>query len=298
MKVFALLSFTACGIGLLLCGCGGGTVPPANAKPDANALAGNWLLVGPMPTQGLLNPPGFRLAVTFDVVGSKVVAAGFGNDFCGILQTTFGFGSLATGMVGTDGSFNLQSPSDFATTTTVSIKGTAPKAGDLSWTGSYSSSFANNPFVPGCTRNQNGTFTATPFPLVSGVYVGTGSWNTIVDGVSTTIPVPIQVTLQQGGMVTDPTTGQSLWSNSVLEGSIRIQGIPCFNSGLAASKSVVEGNEVQAMFAMDDGTTLTVLGTLTDPTEARMAVTLFQPAAGKCLNRSSVLQLSELDRQN
>jgi hypothetical protein len=295
MNVRAWLSFAACGVGLLLGGCGA-SAPVSSTQ--VNALGGNWLLVGPMPASGLLIPPEFRLAVTLDVVDRNVVAGGLGDDFCGILQAPFVFGSSTTGTVGTDGSFNLQSPSDPETWTTVSIKGTVPKAGGLTWTGSYKSSFANSPFVPGCTRSQAGAFTATSFPLVSGVYAGTGSWKTIVDGVETTTPVTFQVALQQGATVTNPVTGESSFSNSVLNGNIRLQGISCFNSGVANSTSSVQGNEVQAVFAMNDGTTLTVLGTLTDPGEARMTTGLVVQITGKCVTRSAILNLLELDKQS
>jgi hypothetical protein len=69
----------ACGFGLLLCGCGGGSAPVA---PAVSPLAGNWLIVGPMPTDEFPLPAasGFRLAMTFDVTGNKIVASGFAMD--------------------------------------------------------------------------------------------------------------------------------------------------------------------------------------------------------------------------
>src|SRR5258705_10329252 len=113
MKVFALLSFTACGVGLVLCGCGGGSAP-ASAKPAASTLAGNWLLVGPMPTNEINSTAGFRLAMTFDVTDNNVVAGGFGSNYCGNVASgfEFGFGGAVAGSAAADGSFTLTSPAN------------------------------------------------------------------------------------------------------------------------------------------------------------------------------------------
>jgi hypothetical protein len=298
MKTWALLSFTASGIGLLLCGCGGGSVPPASVVPPVSPLAGNWLIVGPMPTNGLVVSTGFRLALTFDVSGSNITAAGFGNDSCGNAESSFGFGSLATGTIAADGSFILQTPANFPEGT-ISIQGTVPKASDSSWQGNYTVSF-NAPLVPStCDTTLTGTFTATPFPLVSGVYAGTGSSQTMINGVLMTTPLTFQVTLQQGGTAATPIPGGSLTSNSVLAGSIRVQGFPCFSSGVTSSRpvSAVEGNQVLAQFTMDDGSTLSILGTLTDATEIRITTNVAIVNGGQCGKVPSINQLPELDRQ-
>ena len=71
----------ACGIGLLLVGCSGGHAP---VVPAQSPLAGNWLIVGPMPipTDEFQFRYGFRFALTVDVLDSQVFAAGFGNTGC------------------------------------------------------------------------------------------------------------------------------------------------------------------------------------------------------------------------
>jgi hypothetical protein len=300
MKTWALLSFTACGFGLLLCGCGS-SAKPTPVAPAGNALAGNWLLVGPMPTNGLVLGTGFRLALTFDVNGSNVTAAGFGNDSCGNAESSFGFGNLATGTIAADGSFVLQTPANFPEGT-MSIQGTVPKASDSSWTGSYLISFDAPIVPPTCDKSLTGTFTATPFPPVSGVYVGTGSTETFANGKSTTTPVTFQVSLQQGGMLTNLVNGATspLFSNLVLTGSIHVQGSPCFSSGATAvtPASSVEGNMVHAAFLMDDGSTLNLLGSLTDVTEGHIATNLPLVTGGKCGGITTVIQLPGLDRQS
>ena len=300
MQLGAWLQYAACGVVLLLCGCGGKSVP---ATPDASALAGNWLIAGPMPTNGLATSTGFRLALTFDVNGSNVSAAGFGNDSCSNVESSFGFGSLASGTIAADGSFTLQTPSGFSEGT-MSIQGTIPKANGNSWPGSYRASFSS-PLTPlTCDTNLAGTFTATSFPLVSGVYVGTGSSEAIVNGALVTIPITFQVTLQQGGTVTNPVNGAPAPYSSiaVLVGSIRVQGSPCFTSGATSAttpQSAVEGNMVSANFTMDDGSTLTILGSLTDPSETRIATTVAVLHSGQCGGAfPTIYQLPELDRQS
>src|SRR5882757_10212121 len=102
MKISALLSFTAYGFGLFLSGCGGGPGVPA-----VSPLAGNWLIVGSMPTIGLQFPPvpGFNLAMTFDVNGNNLVASGYADVPCQPASSSpppiLEPGSFSTGISGT-----------------------------------------------------------------------------------------------------------------------------------------------------------------------------------------------------
>jgi hypothetical protein len=292
MKTWALLSFTACGISLLLCGCGGGSAPAV-----VSPLGGNWLLVGPMPTNEISFPPapsssGVRLAMTFDVVGDQVIAGVFGSNYCDNVQASFTFGGVAAGILAADGSFTAtpkNSPD------TVSIKGTAPQKSGEPWSGSYTVSLGG-PHAPACDANLSGTFTATSFPLVSGVYVGTGS--TMVG--TNAVPVTFQVTLQQGGRVTNPGNGaaSNYFSNTLLTGSIKVQGSPCFSSGATQSTpaSAVVGNMVDARFLMDDGSTLNLLGPLTDITEGHIATGIILVQGGNC--DDPIIVLAGLNRQS
>jgi hypothetical protein len=298
MRVGAWL-IAASGVGLLLCGCDGGSSPKVVA-PVPGDLAGNWLVVGPMPASAPDASTGFRLALTVDVTGNNLVATGFGDTSCGSVGSPAAFGSVVTGTVAADGSFTLQAPSIFPGAA-ISITGAVPKTAGGAWSGSYTGSFASS-FGPPCSATYAGMLAATSFPLVSGVYVGTGSSQTSTNGVVTTTPITFQVTLQQGGTVTVPATGKPVTSNSVLIGSIRVQGSPCFSSGVTSStlSSAVEGNELVAEFTMDDGSTLSIIGTLTDPTETRITTTtgVVLIESGRCSTIPTVYQLSELDRQS
>jgi hypothetical protein len=302
MKTWALLSFTACGFGFLLCGCGGGSAPVA---PTLSPLAGNWLIVGPMPTNDIQFPPppsGFRLAMTFDVISKNVVAGGFGSNFCDNVESGFEFGSgvAVAGTVAADGSFTLATPTS-SPLATISIKGMVPQTSGEPWPGSYAVSLGGH--APACDANVSGTFTATSFPLVSGVYVGTGSTVAGLNGSPSATPITFEVTLKQGGMVTNPGNGaaSTFFSNTMLTGSIKVQGSPCFSSGVtsASPPSAVLGNMVDARFLMDDGSTLNLLGSLTDITEGHIATNPVLVTGGNCgVGIGGFIQLAGLDRQS
>jgi hypothetical protein len=299
MNVRALFSSAA--LGSLLIGCGGGSTPAV-----VSPLAGNWLLVGPMPTNEISFPPspplpsGVRLAMTFDVVGDQVIAGGFGNNFCGTSQGLFEFRDVTTGILAKDGSFTATSPSS-ALNDTVSIKGTAPQKSGEPWSGSYTVSLGG-PGTPACAANLSGIFTATSFPLVSGIYVGTGSTPVGPNGVPKAVPVTFQVTLQQGGTVTNPGNGaaSNYFSNALLTGSIKVQGSPCFSSGATQSTppSSVIGNMVSARFLMDDGSTLNLEGPLTDVTEGHISTGIILVLGGNCSGPTNTIVLPGLDRQS
>jgi hypothetical protein len=296
MNVRAWISLAACGAGLLLSGCGG------EAAPN-KTLAGNWLIVGPMPTNNLEigQIPTFRMAMTFDVTGSDVTASGFANEPCNsldssspLLASSVFFGSLAIGTVSPDGSFSVQPPTGNALAS-MSVQGKIPQTSGGDWSGTYTVSLGSQPIGSPCSGIFTGAFTATSFPLVSGTYLGAGSAPTIRGATGKTVAV--QITVQQGGMVIDPTTGVSKPSSSVLTGSILVGGTSCFSSGktMATPSSSVAGSMVNAFFTMDDGSTLSMEGALTDSTEQTITPGLFVVTGGKC---AGFYQLPELDRQN
>jgi hypothetical protein len=310
MNVRPLFSFAV--FGLLLLGCGGGS--PKQVAPAVSPLAGNWLITGPMPTPGF-TPPGtgvFSLAMSFDVSGNDITALGYGSGFCEsnasppIYNESFAFESLTTGVIATDGSFTLQTPqttSDYS----LSIQGRVPETNADQLPGTYAATF-NSPIGPTCVGNSAGMFAATSFPIVSGVYTGTGKFQLLTNGVLTVTPVTIEVTLQQGAAVLDPTTGLSKTSNIAIGGSIRVQGSPCFTSGTANTAlfspirkplSSIDGNIMQLNFTMDDGSMLTMAGALTDSTESHISASFnVDPFVKGCGAGSSILPFIDLARQS
>src|ERR1700728_4286907 len=174
MKTWALLGFLACGISLLLCGCGAGS--PKQVAPAVSPLAGNWLIAGPLPTYGFTTPGTgvFSLAMSFDVTDNNITASGYASGFCAsnstppIYNNAFSFDSLTTGVVATDGSFTMQTPQN-TPVYSLSMQGKVPEINTEQFSGTYAASF-NSQIGPVCVGNSSGMFTATSFPLVSGVY--------------------------------------------------------------------------------------------------------------------------------
>jgi hypothetical protein len=310
MKVQALFSFAV--FGSFLIGCGSGILTQ-QAAPAVSPLAGNWLIVGPMPTYSF-TPPGtgvFSLAMTFDVTDNNITASGYGSGFCAssssppIFNEAFSYGSLSTGVVATDGSFSLQTPQN-TPIASLSMQGKVPEINADEFAGTYSVSF-NSTIGRGCVGNSAGMFTATSFPLVNGLYNGTGNFQTLTDGVSTATPITVQVNLQQGAPVLDPATGISKPSNIAIGGSIRVQGFPCFTSGTANTTlfgpsaeplSSIEGNIVSVNFTMDDGSTLNLAGALTDSTESHISALFLVVPSGKCGAGPYFFPPTDLTRQS
>jgi hypothetical protein len=309
MNVRALFSFAV--FGSLLIGCGGGS--PKQAAPAVSPLAGNWLIVGPLPTYGFTAPGtgAFSLAMSFDVTDNNITASGYASGFCAsnstppIYNDAFSFDSLTTGLIAADGSFTLQTPQNIPSYS-LSMQGRVPENNTEQFSGTYAASF-NSPIGPECVGNSSGMFTATSFPLVSGVYTGTGNFQTLTNGVSTATPITIQVSLQQGATALDPTTGLSKPSNIAIGGSIRVQGFPCFSSGTANTTifglsgkplSSIAGNMITVNFTMDDGSTLGFAGALTDSTESHISAQLLMVPSQKCGAGSYFFQPTDLTRQD
>ncbi len=311
MKTWALLSFTAAGISLLLCGCGGGSA----SKPVVSPLAGNWLIAGPMPAYDFTAPGTgvFSLAMSFDVTDNNITASGYASGFCTsnstppIYNEAFSFDSLTTGVIAADGSFTLQTPQTIPDYS-LSVQGRVPEINTEQFSGTYAASF-NSQIGRGCVGNSSGMFTATSFPLVSGVYTGTGNFQTLTNGVATATPITMQVSLQQGATVLDPTTGLPKASNIAVGGNIRVQGFPCFSSGTANTTlfgpsrepaSSIAGNIMRMNFTMDDGSTLGLTAVLTDSTESHISALLAVLPSEKCGAGagSDFFPMMDLSRQN
>ena len=280
-------------------GCGGGS-PAANATTPVTPsnLSGNWLIAGSLPSESSAPVTSLNLAMTFDVNGSNLTAAGFANIPCGSLEASAGFGALVSGPIAADGSFTAQTP--FAASSAplfqVAIQGTVPKQSGGPWSGTYTltSSFT------GCSKTLTGSFTATPIGAVSGTYAGSVTLTQTATGSPPTkTPVTMQVALKQGGTFAPVGSTTAVYSEVVLTGSIKVQGTTCFASGTASTTvpSAVEGNFVLANFDMDDGSKLQMLGTLLDVGAGKMSVAFVQVSAGGCGQLSS-FPMTEFDRQS
>ncbi len=271
-------------------GCGGG-MPAASAPPPVvpSNLVGNWLIAGSLPSLSAPVGTGVNLAMTFDVNGNKVVAAGFVILPCGSVRVSEEFGAVAVGTVAADGTFTAQFPTPTAgslPSVSVSIQGTVPTASQGSWSGRYT--VTNTGFA--CSGTESGSFTAMPIQEVTGVYAGSLTLTQLVTtGMATQTPVTMQVSLAQGGAFGSPVTGKGEYSEATLKGSIKVQGTTCFASGTVSTAipSAVEGDRVLADFDMDDGSRMQILGTLEDVGASRVSVQLVQVSGGRCGSMTS-----------
>jgi hypothetical protein len=248
--------------------------------------------------------------MSFDVTDNKIIASAYGSGFCEsnstppIYNAAYAIEGLTTGVIAADGSFTLQNPQNVSHYS-LSMQGRVPAINTKQFAGTYAAAF--NSIGSRCVGNSSGMFTATSFPLVSGVYSGAGNLQSLTNGVPTATPITMQVSLQQGATAFDSTTGLSKPNNIAIGGSIRVQGFPCFTSGTANTtlfpysgepSSSISGDIVRVNFTMDDGSTLNLTGALTDSTESHISALIEVFPSVKCGAGSYFSLATDLTRQN
>ncbi len=227
--------------------------------------------------------------MTFDVNGSNVVGVGVVSLACasGVSSGRLnGVGSviLVSGPVAADGTFTLENRAPTSGTlfdVDLFVQGTVPKTSQGAWSGNYTIGSTE----VGCLTTVSGSFTAAPIQAVTGTYAGSLTLPQLgTMGTSTQTPVTVQMTLQQGGTFVSPATGNGVYSNTTLTGSVQVTGTTCFASGKVSTAfpSVVEGDLVEAIFTMDDGSQMEVTGTVEDVLASRMSVHSVRGSGGKC----------------
>ena len=277
-------------------GCGGG-VPPAAAvaATSSSNLRGNWLLAGPLPTAepAFGNGSAFGLAADFNVFGDQVFGALSQAGTCanGVSLSNAGF---VVGNIAANGSFTLQTPalpSGTPPVTVVTIQGTVPQTAGAGWTGTYTITGPSE----SCPSSLSGAITATPIPLLAGTFAGTA--NLQISGslmvgstVTAPVPTPVTVTLQQSAM---DSTGASTPAESFmpLTGSIAFGGSSCLSSGSTTGAtglngisiiSTVAGNSISAVFAMNDGSSLQMFGSISSLDASKITVQFSSLSNGTC----------------
>ncbi len=284
------------------CG-GGGSIGPLNGcgtgQQSTSPLAGNWLIVGSMPTFFPFPPSGtFNLAMTMDVVGENVTATSNEVISCSSTSPVLSFGTVEVGheagTIASDGAVSLETSQRGGAVAgpILTIEGKLPQDAGGEWSGSY----ANGNQVASCLPESTGRFTAIQFPLVNGTYSGQSP----VVPESTLKPISIQMKLQQGGPVPN---ANGLLKNSLLglTGSLEVQGVSCFSSGtfeptvavngitllpdvttLLPGVTLVSGNNIQVAARMNDGSTMLVSGQFADSSEKNLNVRQVAVVGGDC----------------
>ncbi len=258
---------------------------PAPAQP-AN-VAGNWLLLGSLPSAVTRNPAP-NAAVSFDVKGGQITGAGTFDFPCtsGSGSVGFGFGAVLAGVVASDGSFTLASPdtADVLSGPRIRLSGSVPKVAGEAWQGIYSATSASGSTAP-CTVESTGTFVATAIADLTGTYAGKGSGYFFPGGNApgNSEPLALTLTLEQGGTLYGGPT-PVLNTRLALGGSINVAGIPCFSKGVDSpnKESFSQGTEFSAAFVMDDNSTLSLVGDVLALDASELAILGATIDGGKC----------------
>ena len=269
---------TLCAAMLLFTGCGSGTAPSPVASVPANTnLNGNWLLVGTLPfTQfdGSFPNPAFGLSGSFNVSGSNVVAALSDNIVCGGTPIS-GPGAVISGSIAADGSIAMQTPSVALTTLgSATLTGTVPSTASAQWMGHITFSSSTS-----CPVTQSLDFTAVPIAAVTGTYTGTFPLTFTVPTSPTPQTATATFVFQQGATL----PGNGSYSANALIGSVTLKGISCLTSGtVSATPGGVLGSQFVMQLAMNDGSTVDLLGQILDTGAARLTISAFTGSSGSC----------------
>ncbi len=240
-----------------LTGCGPALYKDVSVEPQTEGgLAGNWLIAGILPYAN-----NYVIAVTLDEFGKQISGGPSVSFYCqggspGGVNT-----EISAGTIGPNGAFTLSSPTTTNGTPPTTYEGMTIQAANSTdspafWQGTVSLAQA----IPNCNLPLTETFTATRIATFTGTYAGTVTMS--ANSSSTSIRPTIQISAQQGGIA----PGTTQYSETVLNGSIVVQGSPCVSSGTmtASSPSYYDGDIAQINFAMNDGSTWSLLGSIQD----------------------------------
>jgi hypothetical protein len=283
--VFKAAQSVCAAFALLIAGCSSGGVSiTTSSPPDPTFLDGNWLLVGALPfvspTQA--GNKSFGIAMTFTVIGDQIAGGGSTQIPCSS-SALLGGGVVVSGSAGPDGSFSVQTSSTQpAGVATLQIKGAVPSGSGSSWIGTYT--FANTD--ASCPFASSGPITAVRIGDLTGTYSGSASLSPPPGSTGGSQPLSVSFTLQQGQATSGPSGSQSV-DESILTGSLKVQGTACFASGqIVNSQSPVEGKilgtNIFATFTMDDGSHLFLTGNVEDTASSKLGVVNALVSGGKC----------------
>jgi hypothetical protein len=278
----------------LLTGCGGTgssvVSNPISPTPKGTSadLRGGWLIAGTMP---LSTPLGsgtfpFGLALNLDIINGQVTGYGSLQVPCsssGSLPGAVGGGTrLASAAIAPDGTFTL---ADVLVGSNIQhqiiVQGTVPSTVGGSWLGTYTAAAPEascNGTVP---PSQTGTFTAQRIADLDGTFAGHGTLN------NTSAVVSFAAALTQGGPTSLNSSSSALNDQSVLNGTLQVQGISCFQGGTMKTtpgfpEASLIGNLAQMEFLMDDGSTVLLNGAESDTTASTLTRVTLLVVGGGC----------------
>ncbi len=278
----------------LLTGCGGtrssGVSNPISPtlKGTSADLRGGWLIAGTMPFgtpfgSGTLP---FGLALNLDIINGQVNGYGSQEIPCssnGPLVGAVGGGiRLASAAIAADGTFTLTDVLVGNNTQhQIVVQGMVPATVGGSWSGTYTVAAPQascNGTVP---PPQAGTFTAQRIADLNGTFAGQGTLN------NSSAAVSFAAALTQGGPTSLNSLTSALNDQSVLNGTLQVQGISCFRGGTMKTaagfpEASLVGNLAQMEFLMDDGSTMVLNGTESDTTASTLTQVTLLVVGGGC----------------
>ncbi len=189
---------------------------------------------------------------------------------------------LASAAVASDGTFTLTDVlAGNSTQHQIVVQGTVPATVGGSWSGTYTAASPQascNGVVP---PSQTGTFTAQKIADLNGTFAGQGVLN------NTSAAVSFAASLTQGGPTSLNTLTTALNDQSVLNGTLQVRGISCFQSGLVRTttgfpEASLIGNQALTEFLMDDGSTVLLNGAESDTTASTLTRITLLVVGGGC----------------
>lgn len=291
-NVIVAILFSVCAA--LLTGCGStGTSAvssPVSPTPKGTSadLRGGWLIAGIMPFGTPLGggPLAFGLALNLDIINGQVTGYVSFQIPCssgGLVQGAVGGATrLASAAIAADGTFTL---TDVLVGTNTEhqlvVQGTAPATVGGSWSGTYTAAAPQASCNGEVPPSQTGTFTAQKIADLNGIFAGHGTVN------NTSAIVSFAAGLTQGGPTSLNSLTSALNDQSVLNGTLQVQGVSCFSSGtmktnLGFPEGRLTGNEAQMEFLMDDGSTVLLNGAEADTTASTLTHVTLQVIGGGC----------------
>ena len=275
MRIIRIISCALISFGCLLLSACGGSPSPIAAQTPPTTLTGNWILAG---SRNPLSYP--LLSATFVVNGTQITGTGNVQIQCSPMFSIGGFLPLS-GQIADDGTFQATSQTIGMAPTNdyqVTITGNSPTAASPStWTGTYTMTSTETAITGGssCSYNHSATFAATSIAALSGTYAGAAS-NGKLGSSPFGASAAISLKLTQGTPVL-VTQGLSVGYQIPLTATIAVTGSGCFTSGATpatARPSTLEGDMLDLVMVMNDGSSLFVEGSLNDPSGASMTVIL------------------------
>ena len=278
----------------LLTGCGStgssGVSNPISPTPKGTSadLRGGWLIAGTTPDSTPLGsgPVMFGLVVNLDIINGQVTGYGSLQIPCssnGSLLGGVGGGTrLASAAIAADGTFTLTDVlAGNNTQHQIVVQGTVPTSVGGPWLGTYTAAAPQascNGVVP---PSQTGTFIAQKIADLNGTFAGHGMLN------NTSAIVSFAAALTQGGPTSLNSLTSTLNDQSVLNGTLQVQGISCFQGGTIKTtpgfpEASLIGNQAQMQFLMDDGSTVLLNGAESDTTASTLAHVTLLVVGGGC----------------